>query len=178
MTVAFILVAAAVIALLTILRIAFSGSLQISRGAEADQLLLIDLEAFRNLIDPAEGEYLRQTLPPAEFRKVQRQRLRATAHYVQAAAHNAGLLVRMGQSAAGSGDTSTADAARQLVENALLLRRNAAFAFLKIYVAMTWPNSRLTASPLLHDYEQLSGAAMLLGRLQNPARPVRISVTQ
>jgi len=175
MTIALILVAAAVIALVIILRITFPGSLQVSRGVEDEQLQPIDVEAFRNLIDPTEGEYLRQKLPAPEFRRVQRRRLRATAHYVRAAGRNAALLVRIGQTAAGSSDAATAGAARELVENALLLRRNAAFALLRIYVAMTWPNSRLTASPFLHDYEQLSGAAMLLGRLQNPARPVRIS---
>ena len=178
MTVALILVAAAAIALLIILRITFSGSLQVSRGAEAEQLQPIDLDAFRNLIDPSEGEYLRHKLPSMEFRRVQRRRLLATADYVRMAGRNAALLVRIGQSAVGSSDASTADAARQLVENALLLRRNAAFALLSIYVAMTWPNSRLTTSPLLRDYEQLSGAAMLLGRLQNPARPVRISAAR
>jgi hypothetical protein len=178
MTVALLLVAAAAIALLVILRITFSGSLQVSRGAEAEQLQPIDLEAFRNLVDPAEGEYLRQELPSPEFRRVQRRRLLATAHYVKATARNAALLVRIGQSAVGSSDASMEQAGRQLVENALLLRRNAAFALLRIYVAIPWPNPRLTASPLLRDYEQLSGAAMLLGRLQNPARPVRISAAR
>jgi len=61
------------------------------------------------------------------------------------------------------------------VNSALLLRRNAAFALLRIYIALAWPNSGLAAVPILHGYERLNGAAMLLGRLQNPAAPVRIS---
>lgn len=106
---------------------------------------------------------------------MRRQRLRAMAAYVQTAGRNAAILVRMGQVALLSADPQTSEAARQLVDNALLLRRNAAFALLRIYVALAWPNSGLAAAPVLRGYERLNGSAMLLGRLQNPAVPVRIS---
>ena len=76
-----------------------------------------------------------------------------------------------------AGDAPTAEAARRLVDNALLLRRNASFALIRIHIALAWPNSGLAATPVLHTYEELSGSAMLLGRLQNPAAPVRISAT-
>jgi hypothetical protein len=150
----------------------------LSEGASlAGKIQPIDIAAFRNLIDPAEDDYLRRRLPPSEFRAVRRERLRAMAAYVQTAGRNAAILVRMGQSALPASDPQTSEAARQLVDNALLLRRNAAFALLRIYVAMAWPNSGLAATPILHGYERLNGAAMLLGRLQNPAVPVRISAT-
>jgi len=180
MTLAIILVIAAALALIFILGVTFSRSLQISSGAGlAAQIQPIDVEAFRNLIDPAGDDYLRRRLPASEFRLVQRQRLRAMAAYVQTAGRNAAVLVLMGQGALTSPDAQTADAARRLVDNALLLRRNAAFALIRIYVALAWPNSGLAATPILHSYEhsyeQLNGSAMLLGRLQNPAVPVRIS---
>ncbi len=108
---------------------------------------------------------------------MRRERLRAMAAYVQIAGRNAAILVRMGQAALAAADAQTAEAARQLVDNALLLRRNAAFALLRIYVALAWPNSGLAATPILHGYERLNGSAMLLGRLQNPGGPVRISAT-
>ncbi|MGA2347943.1 MAG: hypothetical protein ABSF93_18170 [Candidatus Sulfotelmatobacter sp.] len=47
------------------------------------QLEPIDVAAFRNLIDPAEDEYLRRHLSAAQFRKTQRARLRARAAYVR-----------------------------------------------------------------------------------------------
>jgi len=99
------------------------------------------------------------------------------AAYVQTSARNAAILVRIGQAALATGDAPTIEAARRLVDNALLLRRNAAFALLKIYIALAWPNSGLAAASVLQGYEQLNGAAMLLGRLQNPAAPVRISAS-
>ena len=178
MTIAILLVIAAALGLVFILGVTLSRSLQVSPGAAlARQIKPIDIEAFRNLIDPAEDEYLGRRLPAAEFRLVRRERLRAMAAYVQAAGRNADILVRVGQGALSAGDAPTAEAARRLVDNALLLRRNAIFALLRIYVALAWPNSGLAATRVLRGYEQLNGSAMLLGRLQNPAVPVRISAT-
>jgi hypothetical protein len=174
MTLAIILVIAAALALIFILGITFSRNLQISQASLAQRIQPIDIAAFRNLVDPSEDEYLRRRLRPAEFRTVQRERLRAMAAYVQVAGRNAAILTRMGQSALSASDPHTAQAARQLVENALLLRRNAVLALFRIYVALAWPNSGLAASPILRGYEQLNGSAMLLGRLQNPAASVRI----
>lgn len=178
MTLAIILVIVAALALILILGITVSRSLQVSEGANlAGKIQPIDVAAFRNLIDPAEDDYLRRRLPASEFRVVRRERLRAMAAYVQTAGRNAAILVRMGQGALSAANPQTSEAARQLVDNALLLRRNAAFALLRIYVALAWPNSGLAAAPILRGYERLNGSAMLLGRLQNPAVPVRISAT-
>ena len=173
MTLAIILVVAAVLALIFILGLTFSRSRQLARGA--GRIQPIDVEAFRNLVDPAEDEYLRRRLGASDFRRVRRERLLAMAAYVRVAGRNAAVLVRVGQSALAVSDPHTAEAARQLVDNALLLRRNATVALLRIYGALAWPTSGLAATPVLRGYERLSGSAMLLGRLQNPAIPVRIS---
>lgn len=175
MTLAIVLVLAAVVALATIFGITVSRALQLSSDSRlAPQIQPIDIDAFRNLIDPAEDDYLRRRLPAPEFRSVRRERLLATAAYVKAVGRNAAFLIRIGQSAMQSSDASTAQAARQLVNEALLLRRNAGFALVKIYILWAWPNSASSAISILHGYEQMSGSAMLLGRLQNPAVPVRI----
>jgi hypothetical protein len=176
MTLAVILVVVAALSLVLILRVAVSRRLQIPRGL-TQPIQPLDLQAFRNLVDPAEDDYLRRRLPASEFRKVRRERLRATAAYVRTAGRNAAILTRIGQTALTAGDPHTADAARQLVDDALLLRRNATSALFKIYIVRLWPNSGWFAAPIVRGYEQLNGSAMLLGRLQNPASPVRISAT-
>jgi hypothetical protein len=176
MTLALVLVIAAALALVLILGITVSRSLQLSAGSSLSRKIEpIDVEAFRNLVSPAENDYLRRRLPTAEFRRVQRERLRATATYIRVAGRNAAVLVAVGQAALAADDAATVEAARQLVDNALLLRRNATLALLRIYVALAWPHSGLAGAPVLHGYERLSGSAMRLGRLQNPAVPVRIS---
>ena len=178
MTLAIVLVVAAVIALIFILRGAVSSSVQVSADATlAPQIQPIDVEAFRNLVDSAEDDYLRLRLPASELRRARRARLRAMAVYVQVAARNAAVLVYVGQSAVNSDDSRTAAAARELISDAVQLRRNAVFSLIRIYVALAWPKASFAAAPVLDGYRQLHGSAMLLGRLQNPAIPVRISVS-
>jgi hypothetical protein len=171
----FIVIAAA-LALGIILRLAVTQSLQTKRSADSSRAIRpIDIEALRNLINPADDQYLRHRLPPSQFRVVRRERLRAVAAYVQLVANNATVLLSVGEAALASGDARLAEAAGQLVNDALLLRRNATVALLRIYIALAWPNSGFAAIRVADRYEQLSGAAMLLGRLQNPSMPVRLS---
>ena len=175
MTLAIVLVVVAALALIFVLGVTFSRDRNLVQAGLAGRIQPIDIAAFRNLVDPAEDEYLRRRLRSSEFRTVQRKRLRAAAAYVQVAGRNAAVLARIGQGALAASDPHTAEAARQLIDNALLLRRNATLALLRIYGEMAWPNSGLAAAPVLNGYERLNGSAMLLGRLQNPAIPVRIS---
>ncbi|HTW59136.1 MAG TPA: hypothetical protein VMD99_13470 [Terriglobales bacterium] len=176
MSLAIALVVVAAVFLVVIFRVAVSRNLRIAADASlAKQINPIDVEAFRNLTDPAEDEFLRRRLSAAEFRRVRRERLRAMLAYIQTAGRNAAVLIQIGQAALASGHEPTAEAARHLVNQALLLRRNAAFALLKVYAALVWPTAGLTAAPILRAYEQLNGSVMLLSRLQNPAAPVRIS---
>ncbi len=177
MTLAIVLVVFAVFALVLILRVTVSRALQVSGSDSlAPRIEPLDVEAFRNLVDVSENEYLHRRLPASEFRRVQRERLRAAATYIRVSGQNAAILVTIAQAALASSDSQTVETARQLIDSALLLRRNAAFALLRIYVGLAWPTVGLPARPVLLGYERLNGCAMLLGRLQNPAVPVRISV--
>jgi hypothetical protein len=171
MNLALLLVIAAVFSLIVIVLVARS---RVQFG-DATEIHPVDLEAFRNLADPRESEYLRSRLPAAEFRRIERMRLRAMAAYVHAVGRNAVILIRVAQSALNSGHSETAEAARKLVNEALLSRRNAGLALLHIYVCLLWPGREFAASRILEGYERLNGSAMLLSRLQNPAATVRIS---
>jgi hypothetical protein len=177
MNLAIFLVIAAVIAFATILGVAATRSFQISRerAGLSGTIRPIDVEAFRNLINPAEDEYLRRRLPPGAFRKVRRQRLLAMASYIHVVVGNADVLKRAGEAALAGNDPRVSGAAVVLMNEAILIRRNATVALARIYLALAWPNSGLAAVRVVDRYEQLSGAAMLLGRLQNPAVPVRLS---
>lgn len=176
MTLAIILIISAAVALSIILRLALSRSLQGSSRLAAE-LRPMDVDAFRNLTDPTEDEYLRYRLTAAQFRRVRRARLRAMAAYVQIASGNAVVLLHVGQAVLAGGDPRTLQAARQLVDEALLLRRNAALALARIYFALAWPAYALAPGRVADHYDRLSRSAMLLGRLQNPALPVRLSVS-
>jgi hypothetical protein len=177
MNLAIVIVSAAVVALVVILRLAVSQRLR-AKGTQGNVLLRpIDLEAFQNLVNPAEDEYLRRRLPAAHFRAVRRARLRATSAYIRAAGHNAAVLVQLGESALASEDPRFVSAAKQLVNDALVLRRNTTIASIGIYIALALPDSRFAPEKVIERYEQLSGSAMLLGRLQNPGSAVRLSAS-
>jgi hypothetical protein len=179
MNLAIILVTAAVLALGIILRLAVTRGLQVKGDARlAARIHPIDIDAFRNLINPAEDDYLRRLLPPAQFRVVRRERLRAMAAYVYIAGRNAAVLITVGEAALARGDARAAAAAQQLVTDAILLRRNTTVALARIYLAMVLPNSGFAALRVVDRYERLSDTAMLLGRLQNPSVPVRLSAVR
>ena len=133
---------------------------------ETGQLTEVDLEAFENLTDPEEEQYLRKNLSSAKFRRVQRTRLRAAKMYVAALSHNAVVLVAVGQTARSSADPAIAAAGQEIVQRAIrlriwcllsLLRMNAAFVF----PAQLSPSGRLANQYMLVTYM----AANLPGRV-------------
>src|SRR2546430_12950059 len=94
----------------------------------------VDIDAFRNLIDPAEEEFLRENLPASEFRVIQRERLRAAVEYVSCAAHNAAILVRLGEAARVSPDPKIAEAGQQLLYSFFRFCFFALFAWIWLYL--------------------------------------------
>ena len=135
------------------------------------------LQAFRNLVDPAESEYFRRRLSCRGIPQRSAPTIGCNAGLHRRRPAECRHPDRMAESARFAGDSQTVAAAHQLVENAQLLRINAAVASCWIYAAYVWPSLKLGTAPIVHGYEQVSGSAMLLGRLQNPTSPVRLSAT-
>jgi hypothetical protein len=82
----------------------------------------VDLNAFRNLMDPKEEDFLRSNLLPRDFRAIQRERAISAIDYILNAMHNAAVLLRLGEAATRSSNQSIALAGRRLAENAIRLR--------------------------------------------------------
>jgi hypothetical protein len=132
----------------------------------------VDVEAFRNLVDPDEEEFLRVNLPPTEFRRIQRERLRAAVEYVSCAAQNAAILLRLADAGRRSSDPAIAEAAEKLVENAIRLRLYALHAIPRLYLGMVFPGSRISPVRIAERYEQMTRQVVMLGCLQYPTRGV------
>ncbi len=176
MTLFAILVLAALAILLPLLRAVRGQSVAVRQVDDlSPHLRPVDVEAFRNLVDPAEEVYLRRHLPPREFRKIQRERFWAATEYVSAAAHNAAILLRLGEAARRSPDPQIAQAAQQLVDCAVRLRLYAFLVQAKLYVGILLPGSRFSPTGIADTYQQLNGLLIHLGRLQYPSRGARIS---
>lgn len=134
-------------------------------GAATDP---VDLLAFQNLTDPEEDEFLRSRLPAAEFRRVQRMRLRAAAEYVRRTAQNAAVLLRIGESLR-SADAATAEIGREIVNAALRLRVNALLVLAVLYFRICFPTVSAPVQQLVVRYDELRGQFARLARAQRPA---------
>lgn len=135
----------------------------------------VDIEAFRNLVDPAEERYLREQLAPREFRRVHRLRMLAAVEYVERAAANAAILIRVGEAARTSADPELARAGQRLADTALRVRVYALLAETKLYIAAVLPGANLSLSPLVDRYAGMTDVAGTLTRMQNPAMAGRIA---
>jgi hypothetical protein len=178
MTVTLILIGFAGLALLFFLFWIRGKGLDVADVATlGTRLKPLDLEAFRNLIDESEEEFLRANLSASEYRSLRRMRLRAAVDYVGGVSYNAAILLQFGQAARGSPDPDVADAGRRLVDSAVELRIYALLAKCKLYVQIAVPGAALEPTGLVDNYQRLSDGAALLGRLQNPAKRGLISST-
>ncbi len=157
--------------ILALLALSVPVIIRLAKGRAAtpriEQLRSVDLRAFRNLMDPDEEEYLRQHLPAAEFRRIQRKRLRAAVEYIQCAAFNAAVLMNFAEAARQSPDPAVARAAVKLTDNAIRLRSYAFRAIPKLYLAMIFPGRGFSPAPVAESYEQMTRQVVLLG-LQYP----------
>jgi hypothetical protein len=138
----------------------------------AEHIRAVDVEAFRNLVDPDEEDFLRSNLAPAEFRRIQRERLHAAVEYVSCAADNAAFLLRLADAGRRSSDAATAEAAQKLVDNAIRLRLYALQAIPRLYLGMVIPGVRISPVRIAERYEQMTRQVVLLGCLQYPTRGI------
>ena len=157
----------ALVALVLLARGQWYGRTEPTRGTS--QLQPIDVEAFRNLVDESEEEFLRYNLKAAEFRQVQRQRTLAAIDYVRGAAQNAGILVAIADTARQSTDPAVVSAAEKLFENALQLRVYAIRTIPRLYFRVLMPGMSDAARQLVDKYDTLARQAVVLGCLGAPA---------
>jgi hypothetical protein len=178
MTITLLLILFAVLALiLFVLRSVGNGRALLDETELSQQIRTVDLGAFRNLTDPEEEEFLRASLPAAEFRKIQRQRLRAAIDYLSGVSHNTALLLQLGQSARRSPDARIAEAGRNLVDNAVRLRLLSMHAMGKLYLRVAFPGAAVQPAGIVERYQQATEGALQLGRLQYPGRGALLSRT-
>ncbi|HMK28780.1 MAG TPA: hypothetical protein VK473_03780 [Terriglobales bacterium] len=135
----------------------------------------VDVEALRNLIDPEQELYLRTKLTPGDFRRLQRQRAWASIEYVGRIAHNAAVLLRLGEAARKNPDPRIAAAAQDIVDSALRVRIFALLALTRLFAQVALPGTATSASDIFQKYQQLTYAAGLLARLQRPAYAGRLT---
>lgn len=177
MIITFVFVVGALLGLFFLIRLAKGRGFSVLASPDTKvQIHPVDVRAFRNLIDPAEEEYLRRNLSRSDFCAVHRERLRAAIAYIACASHNAAVLMRVGEAARLSAEPAIVEAGEKLVDSALRLRLFALQATAKLYLGILLPGIRISASSLADNYERMTGLGFILGRLQSTQQKSSLAV--
>ena len=137
------------------------------------QLESLDVDAFLNLIDGREEDYLRTQLPPGVFRRIRRERMLAAMQYVWHAAKNAQLLMHLTEAAKANGDAEIADAADELYKEALKLRVCALQMLVRLLVSAALPGRGELSPAFARDYQAISCRFSRFARMQAGAEAAR-----
>jgi len=169
MTIAFVFGIIGLLAFALIVHLA-KGHLTTDGNLEnlASQLRHVDVGAFCNLIAAGEQEYLRDHLPPREFRTIHRERMLAAVEYVRCAAHNAAILIRLGESARQHSDPVIRATGERLLDNGLRLRLYAFQLVPRLYLSMAFPNFGPVPDVLADTYDTMNRQVVRLSSLQFP----------
>jgi len=152
------------IAFVLLLSFAYLGARRTKGSADVDQALTtvqaLDIEAFRNLVDPEEEAFLRTRLPAHEFRRIKRERALAALAYAKALSRASLQLARFGDAARRNPDLAIAASGRQIAETATYLRLRTLKARVQLTLSAAFPG--LGPRPLRPLLEQYDRAAHLL----------------
>lgn len=131
----------------------------------------LDIEAFRNLVDTTEEEFLRAHLPPQKFRRIKRQRTWAAMMYAWEAGQAATALAEVGHAAQRSPDPQVAATGVQVAESAFQLRLQTIGACLRLATEIVLPEVRSRATPpLVEQYERTAETIFRLGGFSTAVR--------
>jgi hypothetical protein len=174
MMITIVLVSSGLFALACLLVLAKGRPVASGGGVErlAEKLRSVDVDAFRNLTDPDEEQYLRDHLGAGDFRKIQRARILTAIEYVSCVAQNAAILIRLGDAARHSPSPSTAEAGEKLVDTAIRLRLYAFHAIVKLYLGLVLPGPRVSPVRIAESYEQMTRLVVMLGVFQQAPQGV------
>jgi hypothetical protein len=129
----------------------------------------LDIEAFRNLVDPEEEAYLRAHLSAKAFRKTKRARAQAALAYVRSLSRASLQIARLGDGAQRNPDPAVAASGRQIVNSATYLRLRALQASASLMIVAAFPG--LGPRPLRSLLDQYDHTTHLL---QNHAGSERV----
>ena len=152
------------IAFVLLLSFAYLANRRRKSSPDVDQALTtihsLDIEAFRNLVDPEEEAFLRARLPARDFRRIKRERAWTALAYVKALSHASLQFARFGDAAQRSPDPAIAASGRQIANSAIYLRLRALDASVQLTLAATFP--ALAPRPLRSLLEHYDHASYLL----------------
>jgi len=149
-------------------RVALSAPADLERYVQT-----VDLLAFEALLDPANEDFLRPDLTPAELRAFQRKRARIAAGYVRRVAQNAAILIRLAELARQSPQPEAARAGAELANAAVQLRLLALLVWARLQLEVLHPATPHYLRRVAGLYEGITDRAAGVAGLLEPASGLR-----
>jgi hypothetical protein len=127
-----------------------------SAGGDLDQIAArirqIDVDNFRNLIDPAEQSFLHDHLPSLQFRAVHFERMRAASQYLLGTARNARLMIQLAEAAKQNAGPAALETAERLQRNAMQVCLHAYRVVPRLWLSAFVPSFDKRADTLAAGY--------------------------
>jgi hypothetical protein len=122
----------------------------------ATQLKPVNIDALKNLLDPAQDIYLSKHLGARELRMVRRERALVLIEYVWLIAQNAATVLEAAELARKSPNTETVAEGARMANLALRVRLAALYGLWRLTLTWIWPG-RLVGTSIVDGYSALSG---------------------
>jgi hypothetical protein len=137
--------------------VAFRQGKQISAAGDIEsRWKKVDMEAFLNLVDPAEETYLRRNLSATEFANIQRHRVRVMWEYLARLSANSKLMMQAGQMVQHHGRAEQMQEATQLVAAASRMRMLIFAVDAYLIVRFLLPQTQDPVRTLVGKYDELT----------------------
>jgi len=133
----------------------YIGLLSRRKQVESGPVRPLDLSAFHTLVDRADEAFLREKLPPTEFFRLKRLRIRVTWNYVRRISDNSIVVLRLAGLTRQDPDPQVAQTAIELADRATHIRMVCLVAFSKLAMEFVFPYMQLTPATLAPKYESL-----------------------
>lgn len=113
----------------------------------------VDIEAFGNLLDSTQSEYVRQRLSRREFAWYRRERARVLIEYVTRISHNSAVLIGLAHHLRSETNEELLRQNEELLALAIRTRTYAIFALLLLYVNVRVPWLKASLEQLAGGYQ-------------------------
>jgi hypothetical protein len=130
----------------------------------------VDVSAIQNLMSPSEDAFLRRMLAAADYREVERARIRAMLDYVKAIAWNAALFMRAADVLRRSLRPEVAASAAAISKQALDLRLLSLTAQCALYVRLVLPSANISPRGIATIYAEVRSSLADARRLEGSLR--------
>jgi hypothetical protein len=134
----------------------------------AEAIVPVDLDAFRNLIDKRQDQFLKQHLSGRDFRRVQRARYFAVTEYLWHVAGNAGVILRVGEAARATREAAVEQQGAELASAAVTVRLYCMLALAQAYAGYLFPGVAVSVGAVADSYDHLTSKLWVIGRSWKP----------